>query len=85
MKIGDTRPVEVPIVRCTECGVSYALEVPLFQMGRSEPEWIYVARCKHKPKNMQIGVDEIEYARLNMSRICALAESPGAARHDRCL
>jgi hypothetical protein len=73
MKIGDVRPVEIPIVRCPDCGIGYALEVPLFSM-RGEPEWIYVARCKHKPKNMHQDFDEMEYARLNVARICAVRE-----------
>lgn len=69
MRVGDLRPVDIPILACPECGMYYRLEVPMLVFDNEPPRWIYTSQCKHKPAPQRADANTFEYARLNVARI----------------
>lgn len=68
MKVGDLRPVDVPVIRCEDCAAPYKLEVPLFIFGEREPEYVYMRTCKHKDR-AKVGDEHMEFALLSVARL----------------
>lgn len=74
MKVGDFRPVDIPVLRCPECDVPYKLVLPILSFrphdaSGTEPEWVYMKDCKHKViEGVRFADDDVEYARLSLAR-----------------
>lgn len=69
MKVGDVRPVELPVIRCPQCEAPYNLTLPLFSQRGG---YVYVPACKHKlavPDSIDAGT--VEYATVGAARLIA--------------